>query len=277
MKRNAGLFVISFIFIFGLVGCESRAFKAEREMWRAHKSAQAIYKNPKGTPSFQLARAQDAYRAIIKKYPDSIFAIQSKFSIGHLYLVAGQFQKARDEYKKLTLDCNKKGNLCAEATFAIGNSYELEGNWDEALANYRTIMQAFAFSAKSLDLPIYIIRHNRRAGDEKAVRRSVEEAVSYYYGLKGKTQTEKGGYILESLAARSYLEGGQWQDAIDSLDKLTRDYPKNNPEEALLIKATIYLTRLHDKLKAKEELQKIIKEYPQSKLAKSAEVFLKKL
>lgn len=265
------------VFCLGLCGCENKGFRAEREMWKAHKMAQAIYKNPKGTPPFQLARAQDEYRKVMKKYPESLFAVQSQFSIGHLYLVMGEFQKARDEYRKLAFDCGKKGNLCAEAYFAIGNSYELEGKWDNAQANYKKIMAEFPFSTKSLDLPIYIIRHYRRAADDKNVKTAVDEAVSYYLGLKAKAGTEKGKYILESLVTRSYIEGRQYEDAIASLDKISRDYPKMNPDQACLTKAIIYANKLKDKGKAKEELHKILREYPQSKLAKAAEALLKKL
>jgi TolA-binding protein len=246
-------------------------------MWRAHKGAQAIYKNPKGTPPFQLARAQDGYRGIIKKYPDSLFAVQSQFSIGHLYLVVGDFTQARAEYKKLATDCDKKGNLCAEADYAIGNSFELEGKWNEALAFYRKIMRSYPLSAKSLDLPIYIIRHYARVKDEGNVRLFVDEANAYYLDLKAKSQTDKGDYILQSLIVRVFMEAGYWQDAVDALSKLVRDYPQQNPAESYLLKALIYNNRLKDKEKAKEDLQKIITLQPKSKLARQAEVFLKKI
>lgn len=276
MKSRLRLFLILLLGL-SLAGCESKGFKAEREMWRANKLAQAIYRNPKGTPPFELTQAQNAYRKIIEKYPNSLFAVESKFGIGHLFLITGQFQKARDEYKKMTLDCTKRGNLCAEAYFAIGKSYESEGQWDNALANYKLIMQTFPFSSKSIDLPIYIIRHYKRAKDDKGVRRSVDEAVSHYVGLKSKPEAEKGGYALQALVSRSYMEGGQWQDALDSFNKIIRDYPKNNPDQALFVRAVIYYNKLQDKAKAKEELLKLIKEYPQSRLVKAANAVLKKL
>jgi TolA-binding protein len=263
--------------VLALVGCESRSFKAEREMFHAQKKAQAIYRNAKGTPPFQFNQAVEAYRDIMKKYADSIFAVQAKFSIGHLFLVKGDFDRARQEYKGMVVDCTKKGNLCAEAQFAIGNSYELENRWDDAHVVYKQIMQDYPFSTKSLDLPIYVINHYRKAQDPLGVTRSVDEAVSYYLGLKGQAKTDKGRYILQGLVTRSYMEAGQWVDALDSLDKLYRDFPDNNPEEALWIRALIYQGKLKDKLKAKEELQKIVALHPQTKLARQAEVYLKKL
>jgi tetratricopeptide (TPR) repeat protein len=260
-----------------LVGCESRSFKAEREMFRVHKKAEAVYKNPKGTPPFQFQQVIDGYRNIVKKYPGSLFGVQASFSIGHLYVVKGDFEKGRQQYKTLTVDCDKKGNLCAEAYFAIGNSYELEQNWAFALTQYQHILTHFPLSSKSLDLPLYIIRHYRKANDPDNIKRFVDEAASYYLGLKSKAKTDQGKFILQSLVSRVYIEGAQWQDALDSLDKLLRDYPKNGPEETLWVKALIYYNQMKDTLKAKQELQKIVIDYPRSKLARQAEGLIKKL
>lgn len=276
MKNKLRYFVVLCV-ILGLSACESRVFKAERQLWRAHKLSKAIYRNPKGTPPFQYARAQDAYRAIMKKYPDSIFAIQSQFSIGHLYLVRGEFEKARAEYKKLTTDCGKKGSRCPDAYFVIGNSYELEEKWDSALANYRKIIKSFPLSPKGLDLSIYIVSHYKRARDEANMKISIDEAVAHYQGLKSKVETEQGDYILQSLIARTYMEAGYWLDAVDSLNKLIRDYPKRGAQDAYFLKAIIYNNKLKDKTKAKAELQQIVTLYPGTKLAKQAAIFLKKL
>jgi TolA-binding protein len=276
MKNKSRYFVLALI-ILSLSACESKVYKAERQLWRAHKLAKAIYQNPKGTPPFQFARAQDAYRAIIKKYPDTIFAIQCQFSIGHLYLVRGEFENARAEYKKLTVDCGKKGSRCPDAEFAIGNSFELEDKWNSALVHYRKIMKSYPLSSKSIDLPIYIVGHYARAKDEANVKLFVDEAMAYYTDLKSKSQAEQGDYILQGLIARIYMEAGYWLDAIDSLNKLIRDYPKQNVVDAYFLKALVYNNKLKDKDKAKIELQNIVTLYPKSKLAKQAEGFLKKL
>jgi len=260
------LLIILAAALVGCAGCESPSFKAERKMYKAHKLAEKIFKNPKSTPPMQFAEAVEAYRRIAAQYPDTVLEVQAEFSIGHLYLVRGDFEKAREQYKRLTLDCDKKGNLCAEAYFAIGNAYELEQSWPQAEVQYRLIMDTFPFSAKSLDLPLYIIRHYRN-----------EKAVAYYTDLKVDTQEEKGDFILQGLVSRSYMEGEKWLDALDSLDKLTRDYPDFNPEQALWVKALIYANKLEDKEKAKEELQKIVSDYPDSPLAKKATIVIERM
>jgi len=246
-------------------------------MWKAHKLAQAVYKNPKGTPPFVLQKAVDAYREIIKAYPGSLFAVQAEFSIGHLYLVKGDFDKARDVYKNLTTDCDKKGNLCAEGYFAIGKSYELQGRWAEALLIYKKIMQEYPFSAKSLDLPLYIIRHYRAEKNEMGLKSAADQGVAYYLGLKTQERGQKGAHILQSLITRCYLESGMWQDALDSLERYVRDYPDRDPQEAIFVKALLYARKLNDKQKAKEELERIVKDYPDSKLAPQAKTLLGRL
>jgi tetratricopeptide (TPR) repeat protein len=260
-----------------LVGCESKSFRAEREMWRAQKMAQEIFKNPKGVPPFEVNAAQEAYREIITNYPDSLFAVQARFNIGNLYLVTGEFQKARDEYGRLVTQYAKNPNLCVGAVFAVGYAYEIEGKWDEALAQYNKILKDYPLTYKGIEIPIYLIRHYRRLNDEAGTRRAVQEAVGHYYTLMGKIEAGKGDRVVAGLVVRSYTEGGQWNDALDALEKIIRDYPKDNPEEAILTKAFIYKARLNDSAKAKEELERLVRDYPQSKFAEQAKVVLKKI
>jgi len=264
------------MFLAACLGCESKEFKAERQLWHAHRMAQAVYKDPRGTKPLQLAKAQEAYRDIIKRYPGSLFAIQSRLGLGNLYLAKREFQKARQEYQGLVDGCGRRENLCAQGLMAISNSYEREGRWEEALGGYRKIMQEYPFSSKALDLPLRVIRHYSRAKDEKGLQNSVDEAVAYYLGLKEKSRASRGGHMFDSLIARSYIEGMRWQEALDALEKIVRDYPKSNPEEALFLKALIYQNKLKDPLKAKEEFLRISRDYPHSKVSQKIEAFLKK-
>jgi len=272
------LCLILAVTLLGLVGCESPTFKAERAMYKAHKLAEKVFKNPKSTPPKQFNQAVKAYEDLARRYAGSLLAVQAAFSVGHMHLVRGNFDEARAQYKKMTLDCEKKGNLCAEAHFAIGNTYELEKSWPQAEEEYRFIMNTFPFSAKSLDLPLYIIRHYRgeKATPQK-VDAAIDQAVAYYTKLKVDAEEEKGDFILQGLVSRSYIEGGKWLEALDSLDKLARDFPDFNPEQALWVKALIYANKLKDKEKAKEELQRIVSDYPDSKLAPQATVIIEKL
>jgi len=276
MRKLATFFLV--VLLAGLVGCESPTFKAERRMYKAHKLAERVFRNSKSAPPMQFEEAIEAYRRIAADYPGTVLEVQAEFSIGHLYVARGDFEKARGQYRKLMMDCEKKGNLCAEAQFAVGNTFELEQDWPKAEAQYRFIMKEYPYSVKSRDLPLYIIHHYvKTKATPEAINAAVDQAVAFYTGLKAASKTEKGDFILQSLVTRSYIVGGKWMDALDSLDKLARDYPTFNPEEALWVKALIYFNSLKDKEKAKEELQKIISAYPQSKLAQRAIVGIEKL
>lgn len=276
MRRNISRAFMIITVLALAAGCESRAFQAERRMWKAHKKAEAIFKNPKGTPPYVLQKAINGYKDIAKAYPDSLFAVQSQFSIGHLYLVMGDFDQARKAYKSMAFDCDKKGNLCAEAYFAIGKTYELQGNWPEAELIYRKIMQEFPFSAKSLDLPIYIMLHYKNEKSLTAMKRAGDEAVGYYQGLIADPRGKKGADILHGLMTRVYLESDQWPQALDSLEQYVKDFPKQNPEEAIYIKAIIYQKKLNDKEKARQELQRIVNDYPKSRITPQVQTLLEK-
>lgn len=290
--KNSLRFLLAIALVGGLIGCESKGFKAERQMWRAQKQAEAVYKNPKETPPFQVNKVRQSYQEIIKKYPDSLFSLQAQFGIGRLSLAMGELQRARDEFKKLLVKCDQRAGICAGADFVIGNSYEMEERWDLALYEYKKIMQEFPFTSQSLELPLYIIMHYKRIGDEASVKLFVDEAVAYYASLESKVSAKinesalKGGaeqaqkraaFLLENLITKAYLAGGRWLDAINSLDKMIRDFPQANAQDTLFAKAFIYLNKLNDKPKAREVLADIIKNYPNSRLAKQAQAVLKKI
>lgn len=290
--KNSLRFLLAIALVSSLIGCESKGFKAERQMWRAQKQAEAVYKNAKETPPFQVNKAREAYQDIIKKYPDSLFAVQSQLGIGRLSLAMGEFQRARDEFKKLLVKCDQRAGICAGADLIIGNSYEMEEHWDLALNQYKKIMQEFPFTSQSLELPLYIIMHYKRIGDKTSVNYFVDEAVAYYLSLESRVAARtdfmaiKGGaeqiqkkaaYLLENLITKAYLAGDRWLDAINSLDKMIRDFPQANAQDALFAKAFLYLNKLNDKPKAKEVLAGIIKNYPNSRLAKQAQAILKKI
>ncbi|MGE5279213.1 MAG: tetratricopeptide repeat protein [Deltaproteobacteria bacterium] len=272
------LFVLLAMSLPVLAGCESPAFKAERKMYRANRLAAAIFENPKSTPPGQFEAAIAAYRKIAEEYPGTVLEVQAQFGIGHLYLAAGDFDKARAQYKLLATDCDKRGNLCAEAYFAIGNAYELQQDWPQAEGAYLYAMDTFPLSTKGLDLPLYIIRHYRREkASAKKIDAAVDQAVAHYTGLKPEAESEKVSFVLQGLVARSYMEGGRWLDAIDSLDKLARDYPDHHPEESLWVESLIYASKLKDKEKAKERLRKIVSDYPKSQLAQKATAVIGRL
>lgn len=275
--KNKRVLLFLFALTFLPVGCESREFKAERLMARANKMSVGVTKVSGRTPGTEAVQALEAYRVIVERYPDTPSASQARFGIANLYLVTGEFQKARDEYGKVAQSCGNRRGLCSDALLGVGSSLEAQNRWEEAAAVYKKIMQEYPFTGKSLDLPIRIISHYLRVGDGAGIRTAVDDAVVYYRGLKGRNKAPDAEYILDRYVALAYTQGRQWPEALDSLEKLARDYPKNNPEEALLLKFLIYADKLKDKIKAKEEISRILSDYPGSKIAQKVEDYLKKL
>jgi TolA-binding protein len=276
MRNNARLALIGCL-ILAAAGCESRSFKAEREIYRAQKKALAIYKNPKGTPPFEVRAAQADFEKILRKYPGTILATQAQMGIGHLYLASGDYDSAREAYKSLLKDCEKNAAACAQVTFVIGQSYEVENKWPEALAQYSKVIEDYPLSGKSVELPIYIINHYKKLKDDKGVEVWVQKGVAHYRDLMAKAEQPRVDYALMGLTARCYMAGERWQDAVTVLEQIARDYPDLAPEQALWAQAFIYKRFLNDPGKSKDLLQRIVKDYPQTNLAKQAELLLTKL
>ena len=83
---------------------------------------------------------------------------------------------------------------------------------------------------------------------------------------------------MHILAVQCYSAIKDWPQTVAMMDLILEKYKgKINLEELYLNKALICLHQLKDKVKAKETVEALLKEYPKTKLKKAAEAFLDKI
>ncbi len=74
------------------------------------------------------------------------------------------------------------------------------------------------------------------------------------------------------------MELKEWQNALNTFNTVIEKYKdKVNVDSVLMSVALIYEQQLKDKIKAKGALERLIKEYPKSRLVKTATALLKEL
>lgn len=237
MRKAAILVLIIFSF---LAGCDSGQYAIERRYWQVEKQAEKIFKNPHASPPKELENAVNSLNKFIQKYPNNDLSVNAEFNIAHLYIAKNEFAKARAQLKLLMDKYAKSQTILSEALFLTGNSYEIEDKWDLALAEYKKIMQEYATTRRGLDIPIYIAQHYKIKYQPDKMIAAYQEAIAHYGALSAKFPNTPLAYNADTLVAQSYIA-------------------------------------LKDKVKAKEALEKLIKDYPKSKLIKTATAMLKEL
>jgi len=261
-------------------GCESRSFKAQRALWRANFLFQKISQNPFAISEYEVNKAIAAYRKIIDDFSDNPSAVVlAQKGIGYIYLVKKQYQSARKEFSKLLKNCDEKNNICSDAEFLIGRTFEMEGNWQEAEKVYKTIINSYPLTIRGLQMPFYLINKHRMAKEILEMKASVHNAIEHYSRLLNSQQNNHGlALLLTKLIAQCYLLGEDWPNFIKTLDALIDKFSldKQSISNILLTKALVYERELKDRDAAASIFQKIQTDYPNTRGADIAKEYLKR-
>jgi tetratricopeptide (TPR) repeat protein len=271
-----------FIFLLGLSsltalsGCLDDQYSIERQYWKAQKQAEKVFKNPDTSPPRELEEVVSLQNKFIQKYPGNILAIQADFNIVRLYLAKKEYEKARGHAKNLLSKYSKYESVCADAAFLQGYAYELENEWDTALSHYKKIIEIYPRTVKGLEMPIYIARYYKTKYQPEKMIATYKEAANHYNELAQKHPKTPFGYTVNVLGAKCYMAIKDWDSAVEKFNTIIETYKDKIKMDPLLLNtAMLYSKQLKDNASAKAALERLIKEYPQSRFIKVADRLLK--
>ena len=270
--------ILVFCFATSLAGCANDQFAIEKKFWQLQKQAKKIADNPDVAPPRELEAAINKLEAFANKYPQNYLAIEAEFNIARLYLAKKEFDTARERLNAIIKKYIKSAVVGSEAAFLIGNSYELANNWGQALQQYKKLIQDYAATPKGLSLPIYIAQQYQTKYQLDKMLEAYQEAITHYRELALQYPDSSLAFNAHSLVAKCYIVIKDWQNAVNSLKEMIEKYKGKAALDGVLMNmAVIYDKELNDQVKAKEALEQLKKEYPQSRLVKAATALLSKL
>jgi len=71
---------------------------------------------------------------------------------------------------------SESGGICAEATFLIGNSYQIQDKWGLALGQYKKVIQEYPITLRGIDIPIYIAQYYKAKYQPDKMMAAYQEA-----------------------------------------------------------------------------------------------------
>lgn len=276
--RSTILIVVVGLFLI-MTGCTNDQYAIEKQYWQVQKQAEKIFKNPEATPPNELNRVVGLLGDFAKQYPKNNLSIDAQFNIGRLYIVKREYEKARAQLKTMLEQHSASGPICSEVLFLMGNSYEIEDKWNSAYEEYQKIIRQYPLTLRGLSVPIYIAQYYKIKYQPDKMITAYKEASKHYKALIDKYPDSALAFTAYQLMAQCYMENKDWQNAVDSFNAMIEKFKgkKANLDGILLNMALIYRNELKDKDKAKETLNKLIKDYPKSSLIKTALALLKEM
>ncbi len=157
-------------------------------------------------------------------------------------------------------------------------SYELEGRWDSAVAEYSALAAEFPTTMYGLAAPLRIVDMYGEIGETAAGMTALDEAAQVYQ----RVIRDYGGTPAE-MAARNYmietrLRQESWSDAASLLSETAAQYPDAQAAASMLIQAAdIYREELDRPDLAGELLQAVVERYPGHDAAARAREILESL
>ena len=278
MKKIFCFSVIICALIF-LAGCNPNdQYAIEKEYWWLQRQISRIFKNPNATPPNELERAVDKLQKFSDKHPKTGLGVESEFNIARLYIVKQEYEKARTYLKSLMDKYKESKAMLSELLFMSGNSYEIEDKWSQALEQYKQILREYPLTLRGFNVPIYIAQHYKAKYQPDKMVAAYQEAIGHYRKLAAENAESPFGFKAKALVAQTYIFLSDWQNAVTALQETIEKYKDKISMDGLMMDmALIYNRELKDKVKARETLQKLLAEYPDSQLVKTATAFLKEL
>ncbi len=264
------LFILWLSMIILLTGC-TQEYKLERMYYFANKDYTQIAKNPSKIEPTQIDQTIKKFEEIIKANPDWSGIKNVRYAIAHLYFLKKDFKKAREKFTKIIQDFPYQIDMCLQARFFIGLSYEHENKWDKALAVFNKIMKEYPLTPISIQLPQYIAQYYENHKKYEQADEILKNAITNYEKIINDYPSEKKLVMaLEDIILQTYEKLDDWNGVMTTLQQMSIRHEKTDRgAQSLYRLAKIY----ESKKKIKEAFslyQQFIKDYPDHNLINTA-------
>jgi len=264
--RNSFLFISILFLALINTGCNNQ-YMAERVLHRASKMAKKIIVSPDTISPFEFNKAVEAYKTVFTKYPNTWCAKRARLGLGSLYLAKEKYKTARDVFEETLRLYPDDRDICLESQFALGKSYENEGEWESALIEYKKLIKEYPNTKIGLSLPIYIAQHFEKEKNVIEVQKAYIGAVAFYNKVAEKNRNNLLGFRAENLLVRCYIKLEDWEKALDSLRDLAMHYPMaRSVGLTLRMVGDVSINRLKQPQKAAEIFKMFLEKFPEHPL-----------
>jgi tetratricopeptide (TPR) repeat protein len=197
----------------------------------------------------RLQTAMTRYEDILAQLPedDTTFYPAALFRISQVRMGQKEYELARQTLVKIRRDYPGFFNTSPASQLMMARSFEQEGNWNRAEAEYNLLVEKYRSSDEALATFLYLADYYEKDGRETEARRWYGQAEQTYDQLA----TRAAGTILEAKAlifkADLYRQQKQWQNSADVLVSVFEKFPNSQAgQKAALSAVSIYDKRLNN-------------------------------
>ncbi len=225
MKKTIILFVVILGVLFvGLSLVDTSDYKLEKKLWQAQKQFKEIEQDPKAVPDQNYEDLIAQYRKILKQHPEAVLSRKIHNKIGKIYILKKDYVKARSSFQETISQYPDDYESHAKSLILIGQSFEMEKKYDEAVQAYRRLMNDYGTTDLGVNIPLYIMHLYVKLNKQEDAKRALQDALTFY---SNKVQANPGTEIAfksKRLLAASYFAKRDVKNGIATLGGLLTEY-----------------------------------------------------
>ncbi|MEA2031280.1 MAG: tetratricopeptide repeat protein [candidate division Zixibacteria bacterium] len=207
-----------------------------------------------GTKLKQYSRSLNLYGKLIDELKNSDSLLYShnaipliQYKIAAVRMEQGKYAEARKIIYNIKDKYRRYFNSSPMAQYLVARSFELEGKWNRAEAEYNFLIENYRGSDEAMSSFLYIAKYLEKNGRAKEAERWYTDAEKYYQ----EVAATGSGTVVEAraLAYQSELfsEQENWAKAAQQLIHIFERFPKTDPGHQALLRASgIYKHKLSD-------------------------------
>lgn len=210
----------------------------------------------------QTFEAVQAFRRLLRQFPESRLREQSMYNIGYIYFLAGNYTQAIEEFQRLIRQY-RGSNWAARAQYNIGDAYYNAGEFQRAIEAYQAVLDNYPRSPLIIEAVNGIQFAMLSAGDADRSSEILEDFIRQNPQASTADQ-------LRFRQAEFLLRTADYAAAVEAF----RDYIRVTNSTRLVPEAYFNLAEAHrqlnDEAAAIQAYQTIINDHPRSGRAESA-------
>ena len=258
-------------------------YAAEKAMWRINQKFSRITKDPDSIPEAEFNSVIKNYLAFKNKYSYSKLAPIAHVLAARVYLVKKDYVKARGVYEEIAKTYKNNPNICAQAIFEIGESYNRENNFQNMVAALKRLIKEYPLTDLGFQAPISLAELCIKKGDLELGQQYLNEAIFHYNALILKYKEPYVVFNAKRSTVICYMALKQWNKALDILSEILIKFPETkylNPQRADKIISSINMIAI-TKLKNYDLpigiYQDFVNKYPKHPYRNALEAMIKSL
>lgn len=202
-----------------------REYAAEKLFFRADRAIRKIAANPDVVPPALRASAENNLRAILEKYPETNIAGNAQEALVQFYMLTKEYDKAISVLDEIINIPEQDNAILAKTYFIKGNVYEMQGQSDKALAEYRKVRDEYTDTPVGIQVPLYIGVYHKRSGREAQADSAYKQAVTLYTRIAKEDERKPVKYMASTLLAQTYINLKRYKEAGDVIEDIINTYP----------------------------------------------------